>query len=92
MRHIAHVVGFVGGGGPEGEGHAEELKIDGKILLKWILKYYAGRMWTRIDTSGKLLWKRYEHSDSIKSGALSTTPLAILLAKKETYTRDILPP
>ena len=75
-------------GGPEG-GHAEELETDGKLLLKWILKYYAGRVWNRIGTSGKLLWTQYEHSGSIKCGALSTTPLAILLDKKETYTTDI---
>jgi hypothetical protein len=92
MRHIAHAVEFVGGGGSEGEGHTEELEIDGKILLRWILVYYTGRVWNRIGTSGRLLWTWYEHSGSIKGGALSTTPLTILLGKKEIYTIDILLP
>jgi hypothetical protein len=79
-------------GGPEVERHAEEQETDGNLLLKWILKYYTGRVWTRIGTSGRLSWTRYEHLGCIKCEGLSTTSLTILLGKKETYTTDILLP
>jgi hypothetical protein len=34
----------------------EELSIDGRIILKWILERLTGRVWTElIETSGRLL-------------------------------------
>jgi hypothetical protein len=48
----------------------EDLGVDGKILLEWILEKYGekvwtGFMWLRIGTSGGLLHGN-EPSDSIK--------------------------
>jgi hypothetical protein len=34
----------------EGKSHLEDLRVDGKLILKWILKEYGVRMWT-LDTS-----------------------------------------
>jgi hypothetical protein len=44
----------------KGRGHLEDLGVDGKIILEWILGQYGGRVWTglvyfRIGTSGGLL-------------------------------------
>jgi hypothetical protein len=33
-------------GKPEGRSYLEDLHVDGKIILKWILKMYDGRAWT----------------------------------------------
>jgi hypothetical protein len=40
--------------------HSDELGIDGRIILEWILGKYGGELWTgciwpRIETSGGLL-------------------------------------
>jgi hypothetical protein len=29
----------------KGRGHSEELGVDGRIILKWILRKYGGRVW-----------------------------------------------
>jgi hypothetical protein len=44
----------------KGRDCVEELSIDGRIILKWILKRLSGRVWTEliwlaIETSGRLL-------------------------------------
>jgi hypothetical protein len=41
----------------KGRDHLEELEVDGKILVEWILNNYGGRVWTgfiwlRLGTSG----------------------------------------
>jgi hypothetical protein len=30
----------------KGRYHAEELGVDGKIMLEWILRKYGGKVWT----------------------------------------------
>jgi hypothetical protein len=50
-------------GNPEGKRNSEELDVDGKIILKWILQIYGGKVWTvyiwfRIGTSGDTLRTR----------------------------------
>jgi hypothetical protein len=47
-------------GKPEGENHSEDLDIDGRIILEWILGKWGGMMWTgfiwiTIGTNGELL-------------------------------------
>jgi hypothetical protein len=44
-------------GRPEGRDYSEDLVIDGKIILKWILGKYVGRVWAgciwlKIGTNG----------------------------------------
>jgi hypothetical protein len=54
--------------------HSEDLGIDGKITLGWILQAYGGKLWTgfiwlRTGTSGGVLCEDgNEHSVSIKGG------------------------
>jgi hypothetical protein len=33
-------------GKPEGKDHSEDVVIDGKVVLEWILEKQAGRVWT----------------------------------------------
>jgi hypothetical protein len=45
----------------KGRDHLEDLGVDGKIILKWILRKVGKKLWTRciwlrIGTSGGLLW------------------------------------
>jgi hypothetical protein len=52
----------------KGRGHSEDLDIDGKIILEWILGKWSAKVWTGsiylgIETSG-----RFEPSGSIKGG------------------------
>ena len=35
-------------GKPEGKYHLGNLGIDGRVVLKWILKKYDGSIWTRL--------------------------------------------
>jgi hypothetical protein len=47
----------------ERKDHEEELSVDGKIKLEWILGKWSGKVWTGfiwiwIETSGGLLWTR----------------------------------
>jgi hypothetical protein len=47
-------------GKPEGKNHLEDLGIDGKIILEWVLMIYGGVVWNgciwlRIGSSGGLL-------------------------------------
>jgi hypothetical protein len=49
-----------GGGDLQGRDHSEELGVDGRIILEWILGKYCGKLWTRfiwlrIVTGGGLL-------------------------------------
>jgi hypothetical protein len=44
----------------KGRDNSEDLGVDGRIILKWILREYVRRMWTRfiwlkIETGGGLL-------------------------------------
>jgi hypothetical protein len=44
----------------EGKGHSEDLGVDGRIILEWILEKWGGKMWTeciwlRMGSSGGLL-------------------------------------
>jgi hypothetical protein len=44
----------------KGRDHAEDLGVDGKIIIEWIFGEYNGKlwpgfMWLRIGTSGRLL-------------------------------------
>jgi hypothetical protein len=44
----------------KGRDHLENIDVDGRVILKWILKKYGGRVYTRfiwlgIGTSGGLL-------------------------------------
>jgi len=44
----------------QGRDHSENLGVDGRIILKWILRKYGRKLWTvciwlRIGTSGGLL-------------------------------------
>jgi hypothetical protein len=45
----------------KGRDHLEDLGVDGRIMLEWILNKYIGRMWTRfiwlrIEASARFLW------------------------------------
>jgi len=45
---------------PEGRYHSEDLGVDDRIMLEWILDKYSGKLWTgciwfRIGTHGRLL-------------------------------------
>jgi len=43
--------------GSEGKDYPEDLGIDVKIILEWILgKVWTGCAWLRVQTSGMLLW------------------------------------
>jgi hypothetical protein len=60
-------------GNVNGRDHSEDLGVDGKIMLEWILgkscgKVWAGCMWLRIGTSGGLSERDNEPSSSIKGG------------------------
>jgi hypothetical protein len=39
--------------------HLEDLDVDGKMILKWILKEQSGRVWTG------LIWLRIETRDGL---------------------------
>jgi len=44
----------------KGEGHSEDIGLDGKIILEWILEKQGGKLWTRftwprVGTTGELL-------------------------------------
>jgi hypothetical protein len=44
---------------PKGRGHSEDLGVDGKIILEWILGKQVGKLWTgciwlRVGLSGGL--------------------------------------
>jgi len=46
-----------------GRNHLEKIRVDGKIILEWILGISGEKLWTgcvclRIWTSGELLWAR----------------------------------
>jgi hypothetical protein len=45
---------------PEGKNHSEDLVVDGRILLEWLLEKQGGRVWIRciwlrIGSSGRIL-------------------------------------
>jgi hypothetical protein len=47
----------------KGKDHSEDVGIDGRIILEWILGKWHGKvgtgcMWLRTGTSGRLLWTR----------------------------------
>jgi hypothetical protein len=47
-------------GKPEGKDNLEDLRVDGKVILKWTLRKLGGKMWTgciwiRMGASGGLL-------------------------------------
>jgi len=43
----------------KGRDHAEDLGVDGRIILEWILGKYGGRVWTG------LIWLRIGASDRL---------------------------
>jgi hypothetical protein len=50
-------------GGPKARDHCEDLGVDGRITLRWILGRYGsmrrtGFSWLRIGCSGRLVWTR----------------------------------
>jgi hypothetical protein len=60
-------------GNLKGRDYSEDLGIDGKIILEWILRKLEGKVWTvciwlRIGTSGGLCKHGNEPSGSIKDG------------------------
>jgi hypothetical protein len=57
----------------QGSDHSEDLGVDEKIILEWILGKYDGKVWTgflwlRIGTSGGSCEHGNETSGSIKDG------------------------
>jgi len=57
----------------KGKDHSEDLVVDGRIILEWILGKYGGKLWTgfmclRIETTGGLSEYGNEISGSIKGG------------------------
>jgi len=47
----------------KGRDHSEDLDVDGRVILQWILQKYGGKLWTgfmwlKIKTSGGLLCTR----------------------------------
>jgi hypothetical protein len=57
----------------KGRDHSEDMGIDGKIILEWILekcggKLWLGFIWLRIGTSGILCEHGNETTGSIKDG------------------------
>jgi hypothetical protein len=47
-------------GKPEWKRHLEELGVDGKMIIGWILKKLGGNMWTGfVEISGGPLYIRY---------------------------------
>jgi hypothetical protein len=66
MRRSGYVVGMRGmhtkywSVNVRGRDHSEDLDVDGRIILEWILEKYGGKVWTeciclRIETSGGFL-------------------------------------
>jgi hypothetical protein len=57
----------------KGSDHSEDLGVDGKIILEWILGKLGGKMWTgciwlRIGTSGGMFGYGNEPSSYMKGG------------------------
>jgi hypothetical protein len=46
------------GGKPEGSDHVKDLGVDKRIILKWILKRWAGLVCFKIVKNGRLFLKR----------------------------------
>ena len=64
-------IGF--GGECCGDKPLEDLGLDGRTILKWILNEYVGSAWTRLSNSGKgqvaVFFKQgNKHLDSVKCG------------------------
>jgi len=54
----------------KGRDHSEELGVDGKIILKWMLGKWSGKVWTRVWTGEGVVAGSCQHSNGT-SGSIN---------------------